>query len=263
MSQLPGIGPFGEPFIELLTVDSTNNYARRLIQGEKLPEFQGEAVEGLAVFAHEQVAGKGQRGRQWGSEKEANIALSLLVKPGSLRISAPFPLSACAALAAYDFFSGLAGEATRIKWPNDLYWQDRKAGGVLIENSISASGNWEWAIIGTGININQVQFPPELPNPVSLRQITGESYVPAELARRLCHCFGLRYTQLLREGFAPLYRDYLQVLYKKGETVRFKKGNRLFDGLIKGVSPDGRLQVQHGFEEEFAFGEIEWRLGQG
>ena len=108
------------------------------------------------------LAGKGQRGKIWTSEKDANIILSIVINPEPLQLSQQFQLSACVAVAVNDFFTKYAGMQTKIKWPNDLYWQDRKAGGILIENIVSTHqliiNNWEWAIIGIGININQTSF---------------------------------------------------------------------------------------------------------
>ncbi|MBI5372738.1 MAG: biotin--[acetyl-CoA-carboxylase] ligase [Sphingobacteriales bacterium] len=230
------------------------------IQAGGLPDRQGIPLHGMAVFAHEQVAGKGQRTRTWVTEKGSNIALSVLIKPGLLRVSQQFQLSACAAVAVHHFFAKYAGDDTKIKWPNDLYWQDRKAGGILIENIISGPGNWEWAIVGIGININQVIFPGELPNPVSLKQITGSHFDPCKLAKELCASLDHQYTRLCTKGFDPVYTDYLSCLYKKGEQVRLKKDNRVFDAVIKSVTPGGRLIVQHGMEEEFDFGEVQWVL---
>ena len=124
MPQPPSPGSAGTPFIELQSVDSTNNYARSLIH-------EGLAQHGTAIFAYEQVAGKGQHGKVWISEKDANIILSMVLRPQPLLLTQQFMLSACMAVAVHDFFMKYAGEATKIKWPNDLYWQDRKAGGVL------------------------------------------------------------------------------------------------------------------------------------
>src|SRR5437667_2750998 len=165
------------PFVELQSVDSTNIYALKQVHA-------GLAQHGMAIFAHNQTAGKGQRGKIWISEKGANINLSVVIKPEALIVSEQFQLSVCAAVAIHHFFSQYAGDSTRIKWPNDMYWQDRKVGGILIENIVgsltagqagreSAVGSWQWAIIGIGININQTSFPPDLHNPVSLKQITG------------------------------------------------------------------------------------------
>ncbi len=252
----------GSPFIELQSVDSTNNYAFTQIH-------EGLAQHGMVVFAHEQLAGKGQRSKIWAGEKHANIILSVLIKPGSLQPAQQFWLSACVALATYDFFKSYAGNETKIKWPNDLYWQDRKAGGILIEsivksresgtaNEQSAMGNWKWAVIGIGININQTSFPVELQNPVSLKQITGKDFDVIFLAKELCQLLNSYFEQLTINGFENIYTQYLTHLYKRNEKTKLKKGSRIFEATIKGVSQTGKLIVQHTMEEEFDFGEVEW-----
>jgi BirA family biotin operon repressor/biotin-[acetyl-CoA-carboxylase] ligase len=151
---------------------------------------QDEAQHGMAIFTHEQTAGKGQRGKIWASQKGLNIALSVLLNPYSLSVPDQFRLSVCIAVSTCDLFSIYAGDETKIKWPNDIYWRDRKAGGILIENVIqssqSAIGSWQWAVIGIGLNVNQTDFDPDVPNPVSLKQITGKIYEPIELAKELC-----------------------------------------------------------------------------
>lgn len=242
-------------FIELQSVDSTNNYARQLIHA-------GLAQHGTAIFAHEQVAGKGQRGKGWTSEKNQNIALSIILNSLPLPLSRQFQLSASVSTGVYDFFSKYAGEKTKIKWPNDLYWQDRKAGGILIESIIergkSKMGLWEWAIIGVGININQTTFSPHLPNPVSLKQITGKGFETVLLAKELYGYVERKFQLLIKNGFDAIYDEYLLNLYKINEKVRFKKESRVFEAIIKKVTPTGQLVVQHAIEEEFNFGEIEW-----
>lgn len=255
MPQPSATKPFGLPFIELQSVDSTNNYARQQIHA-------GLAQYGMAIFTHEQVAGKGQRGKVWATEKGSNIILSLLVKPQPLQLTQQFQLSACAAVAVHEFFAKYAGDETKIKWPNDLYWQDRKAGGILIESVIGSrvagGGIWEWSIIGIGININQTIFSGNLPNPVSLKQITGKDFNPVELAKELCLVFNNRFTELIETGFENIYAYYWEHLYKRKETVKLKKGSKVFEALIEGVSPTGKLITQHGIEEEFDFGDVEW-----
>lgn len=260
MSQPSAAPILGLPFIELQSVDSTNNYAREQIRTLRLPERQGAELHGLAVFAHQQLSGKGQRGKSWVAEKDTSIALSILINPTFLGIGQQFQLSAAVAVAVTGFFRKYAGEDTKIKWPNDLYWQDRKAGGILIENVISGSGTWEWAIVGIGININQVRFPTELPNPVSLKQITGMDFDPCQLARELCTHLDTCWRQLETEGYAGIYETYCSRLYKSGQTVKLKKETRVFEALVKNVTPEGRLLVQHATEEEYNFGEIEWVL---
>jgi BirA family biotin operon repressor/biotin-[acetyl-CoA-carboxylase] ligase len=270
------------PFIELQSVDSTNNYARSLLHKSYLPDLPGRQAgrqdltqHGTVIFAHEQLAGKGQRGKVWTTEKDANIILSVLIKPDPLHLVQQFHLSACVAIALQDFFLKYAGDDSKIKWPNDLYWQDRKAGGVLIESGVGSSESgvnneqrttdngqrarlWKWAIVGIGININQTEFPPELPNPVSLKQITGKNFDPLVLAKELCVILNNYFQQLMTEGFDVIYSQYLDHLYKKNEIVKLKKGNRVFEATIKSISPTGQLIVQHVMEEAFGFGEIEW-----
>ena len=259
MSQPPYTNPIGFPFAELQSVDSTNNYARQQIHA-------GLAQHGLAIFTHEQLSGKGQRGKGWSSEKKANIILSIVVKPQPLLLTQQFMLSACVAVAIHDFFMKYAGPGTKIKWPNDLYWQDRKAGGVLIESIVgsreSGAGTWEWSIIGIGININQTTFPDHLPNPVSLKQITGKNFNTVELAKELCGLLNKNFDELVNDGFEKIYAAYLANLYKINSIVKLKKANRVFETTIKSVSPSGKLIVHpdsyRDIEEEFDFGEIEW-----
>ena len=254
------------PFIELSTVDSTNNYALSQLHA-------GLAQHGSAFFAHEQVTGKAQRGKSWTTEKDTALILSIVINPRPLELRQQFQLSACVAVSVYEFFSKYAGDATRIKWPNDLYWHDRKAGGILIENIIGGNESgrhenkpprlatkWLWAVAGIGININQILFPEELRNPISLRQITEKSFDPVELAKELCALLNKNLKSLITNGFENIYASYLSHLYKLNEPVKFKKSNRIFEAMVKSVSPTGDLIVQHAIEEEFGFGEIEWLI---
>lgn len=213
------------------------------------------AAHGTAFFAHHQTAGRGQRGKIWVAEKDMHIALSVIADTSFLLVSEQFHLSVAVALAVYDFFSKYAGDETSIKWPNDLYWRDRKAGGILIENIIKGK-NWQAAVIGTGININQPSFPPELKNPVSLKQITGKTFDPVVLAKELCGCLEMHYQELITHGFSNMLHHYNELLYKQGQKVRLKKGSVVFNCVIEGVSANGELQVSGGMG--FQFGEVEW-----
>ena len=270
---LPSPGnPIGKPFIELQSIDSTNKYAMGLIHGDHLPEGQGEAQHGTAIFTHEQTAGKGQRGRNWSSEKGLNIALSILLNPSPLRIQDQFQLSVYVATSVCELLSKYAGDEAKIKWPNDLYWRDRKAGGILIENVIggsdlitlewgvqgSESGKWKWAIVGIGINVNQTSFPADLANPVSLKQITGKNFEPVDMAKELCSVLENNYQLLIKGKFEGLFNFYQSHLYKKDEKVKLKKNNRVFETTIKAVSETGQLITEHSIEERFDFGEVEW-----
>lgn len=262
------------PFIELDSINSTNNYALAQLHA-------GMAQHGTAYFARQQSAGKGQRGKIWVTEKDSSIILTVVIDPHPLSLTQQFELSVCTTVSVCDFFKKYAGDGVRIKWPNDLYWQDRKAGGILIENIIGGGhprcrdaihgvsttsteepfpSAWRWAAIGIGINLNQTYFPAELKNPVSLKQITGIHYKPLELAKELHLAICDNFQKLIRLGFDEFYSSYQSYLYKKGEIVKLKKGNRVFEALVKSVSPHGKLIVEHAIEEEYDFGEIEWLI---
>ncbi len=238
----------GETLTILPRVDSTNNYAMAQIRA-------GLAHHGDGWFALEQTAGKGQRGKGWETQPGANIILSLALQPLWLQVSRQFYLSAAVALGCYDFFRSFAGDETTIKWPNDIYWRDRKAGGILIENLLNGP-SWQFAVAGIGLNINQTQFPGSLANPVSLRQITGREWEVQELVKELCRCLQHRYRQLEQTNSFPA--DYNRVLYKRGASVKLKKGTRVFDAVIQGVTADGELVTMTGVEEKFGFGEVQW-----
>ncbi len=250
----------GVPIIELQSVDSTNNYARKLLN-------EGLTQHGTAYFAYEQVAGKGRLAKVWESEKGSNILLSIVIDPTPLKLSDQFKLIVAVALSAHQLIVGYAGDQAKIKWPNDIYWQDRKAGGILIESVVRGSSpalnqeklnDWPWAIVGIGLNINQRVFPSHLSRAISLQQITGNSFNPLELARELCAIFDDYFERLKSEGFDSLYSQYLQHLYKKNEKVKLKKGSRVFEAVVKGVSESGQLITHHAIEEAFEFGQIEW-----
>jgi BirA family biotin operon repressor/biotin-[acetyl-CoA-carboxylase] ligase len=240
----------GHAFIQLGSVDSTNNYAMAQAAA-------GSAGHGTLYFARDQWAGNGTRGRTWISKPGENIILSAVLEPVALVSSQAFALSACVALACHDLFSRYAGaEATRIKWPNDIYWGDRKAGGILIENSFRGD-RWAFAIAGIGININQTEFPAAARNPISLRQITGQSYDAIQLARELGACLDQRY-QELEAGISGPIAQYNTRLYRLGQEVRLRKDNAVFETVITGVSAQGQLLTKDVLEREFSFGEVEW-----
>jgi BirA family transcriptional regulator, biotin operon repressor / biotin---[acetyl-CoA-carboxylase] ligase len=245
-------------FFKILdSVDSTNNYAMAKVR-------EGMATHGMAVAAKAQTAGKGQRGKTWKSTEGQSIAMSLILKTDMLRTDQQFYLSMCMALAANDFLNKYAGGQTAIKWPNDLYWCDRKAAGVLIENVVSSgqlqTANWQWAVVGIGVNINQTDFDPSLPNPVSLKQITGKEYDVIAMAEELYHLMMKRFDELVKKNYSELHAVYLRHLYKRNEKVRLKKENAVFETVIKNVNTQGQLITQDAIERIFNVGEIEWIL---
>ena len=244
--------PGGSFFKILDTVDSTNNYAMDKVHA-------GLANHGTVWFTHHQTAGKGQRGKSWKSEQKKNIAMSVVLKPEQLNAGQQFYLSAAVALACFHFFSKYAGDDTKIKWPNDLFWRDRKAGGVLIEN-IFHGKKWKWAVVGIGININQTGFDESLQNPVSLKQITGKEFDTVAMGKELYVLLMKNISVLNEETINPILEDYNLNLYKLNKPVTLKKNETTFQTVIKEVSPGGRLLTVDSTERQFDFGEVEWIL---
>ncbi len=169
----------GEPLIELTTINSTNIYAMEQVH-------QGLALSGSCYTADFQTDGKGQHGRSWESEKGQNLLASYVLELKQLKTGKIWTpahqigFSAAIALGARAFFAVFAGEETRIKKPNDIYFRDRKAGGILIENLVRGK-DWTWTVVGIGMNINQASFSSAsanhaAANPISLQEITNKNW---------------------------------------------------------------------------------------
>ena len=236
----------------LNSVDSTNNYAMGKVRA-------GSASHGNAYFTYEQTKGKGRRGKVWNAEKGKNIILSIVVQPLFLELNKQFQLSVATSLGCLSFLKKYAEDDMKIKWPNDLFWNDRKAGGILIENVIKGNG-WQWAVIGIGININQTNFDL-VTNflPVSLKQITGKDFDVIELSRELCTEVLKSINELKNNGFEKMLSEYNKNLFKLNKKVKLKKDNIVFETTLKGVSPHGDLITADTLERQFDFDEVEWQ----
>ena len=241
---------FDNQLIELESVDSTNNYAMARIH-------EGLALDGLVYLARHQWAGKGQRGKTWVSEPGQNLMMSLVIKPSPLKLTQQFLFSAAIALAILDLVKGFKNKNWKVKWPNDIYWNDRKAGGLLIESVVTGQ-TWDWAVVGIGMNLNQTSFPVEIPNAISLNQITGVQYEPVAIARELLPG--------IQEQISIMHKTPDQILlrlndslYKKDQVITLKKNDELFVSVLKAVDSNGLLITEDG---TFKSGEVEWIVGR-
>jgi len=253
LSQPSAAYSIGEPFLTLQTIESTNNYALQQIH-------EGLAHPGTAIFAREQTSGRGQRGKTWMATANENIILSIIVRPDGHFGSVAFPLSCCFAVATCLFFQKYAGEETSIKWPNDLYWRDRKAGGILVDSVLRTQEGpvIDWVVAGFGININQTSFREMERKPVSLRQISGKSHDPEKLAIEFCEQLDECFSNLMQRGMTAMLDRYNSLLYKRGQKVKVRQQNRIFELLIRGVNEAGELIAGENSEYSFRHGEIQW-----
>ena len=240
----------GKVLIELESIDSTNRFAASYLANNK-------PIEGTTIIAYNQSKGKGQFGNSWESESGKNITISIILYPKFLKPTAHFLLNQVCSLAIRDLVSELTGEEAKVKWPNDIYLNDKKIGGILIENSI-IKDRIESTIVGIGLNVNQTRFSRDVPNAISLKLASGENFVLSKVRQQLFSNLE-RYYLLLKDNQLESVRSkYLEHLRGLNVAHRFSRKNQELDGVIKGVDPLGRLMV--GFDgsvEAFNFKEIE------
>jgi BirA family biotin operon repressor/biotin-[acetyl-CoA-carboxylase] ligase len=237
-------------FIILEKVGSTNNYAMGMLQN-------GVANSGDGIFALEQTAGKGRRGKLWESGKGQNIILTIIAAMQWLPVISQFQLSVAVALACHNLVSQYIKDDIKIKWPNDIYINDRKAGGILIENLVKGK-LWQWSVIGIGLNINQENFEKEGLHAISFKQIAGRSFDVQELGKEL-HKKVIEKINALQDGeFSEMLKDYNKNLFALNKIVKLKKGNIVFETTIQNVSASGELITNDVMERSFGFDETEW-----
>ena len=236
--------------IILDSVDSTNNYAMALIQKR---EIHAE----IAVFAKEQTHGKGRRGKQWVSNKAENIVLSVAMPMQWLDVSRQFELSVAVALSCHDLLKNFVLKKVFIKWPNDIFLNDSKAGGILIENVIKGK-IWQWSVIGTGLNINQEIFEEGIVA-TSLKIATGKNFDVINLSEKLYSLILERIQELKKGNFEKMLEEYNSHLYAREQLVKLKKQNILFETTIVRVDCSGKLITRDSMERNFVFDEIEFK----
>lgn len=220
--------------------------------------------EGDIIWADFQTAGRGQRGHKWESRAGENLLFTAVLEPHFLPVQEQFVLSQTVALALTDLFAEY-GIAASVKWTNDIYAGDRKLVGILIEHIYSGT-SLSRTIAGIGINVNQTQFDPSLPNPVSVAQLCGRSVDAERMLRRFADILAAGYGALRTGGEAAKERvreRYHGLLWRRDEWhwYALPDGTR-FRGMIRGVRPTGELIVEHddGSTAGFMFRQIEFVL---
>lgn len=227
----------GRPLVRLSVCHSTNAWL-----GHEVAEKGSRLSEGYTVITHHQTQGRGQRGNTWEAEAGKNLTFSVLMRPVWLPVSKQFGLSMAVALAVHDMLSDFDTDF-RIKWPNDIIWQNKqKICGILIENTVQ-SGRLTHSIIGIGININQQHFVDR--KAVSLSKIAGQKIDKEAVLERLLSCLEARYLQL-RTYYDKLKSDYLNHLLHFGQEADYKRtaDGWLFSGKITDVSDHGLLLIE-------------------
>lgn len=237
---------------QLPSVNSTNEHALSLLSKSKPPE-------GTVVSTPNQVAGRGQIGSNWESEAGKNICMSVILYPKFLNAGRQFLLSQAVSLAVFDLLEKYFPGQTKIKWPNDIYINGKKAVGILIQNSVSGA-QLRSSVIGIGINVNQEIFRSGAPNPTSFKLESGNEFNTGQLINELCHFLENRYLKLKSGNIVPLQAAYLKHLYRFQIPSFFENGNgAVFKGTITGISEKGQLKIYiSGKEKLFGLKEIKF-----
>jgi BirA family biotin operon repressor/biotin-[acetyl-CoA-carboxylase] ligase len=237
--------------IRLDEVDSTNNILAAKYLNRNLPE-------GSVVVASHQVKGRGQGQAKWHSEPGKNLTCSFVLYPEFLHPSKQFYISKAVSLAIADLV-GLYSDKVSIKWPNDIYANDKKIAGLLIENAIERT-SIKSSVVGIGLNVNEKDFPKTLPNPVSLMQITKTRHDLEEILENLANILEYRYGLLKNGEFDVIDENYLSLLYRYRKLSLFDVNGKRVAGSIEGVEPTGELIFKNEKSEILHFGykEIEY-----
>lgn len=222
----------------LQTVHSTNSFLRELNGGDASFDMELATTE----F---QTAGRGQKGNSWESEQSKNLLFSILLHPVYVQPSKQFCISEAIALAVVKSLKEIVADELvakdfSVKWPNDIYWKNKKIAGILIENELFGSTIRD-CIVGVGININQQIFLSDAPNPVSLYNILGVNTNVEEVLDAIIKQFVANVSMIENGQTALLHKEYMDSLFRRKGIYPYRDADSEFMATIKDVREDGRL----------------------
>lgn len=241
-----------ENLIHLTSTSSTNEYLYDLISRDD------SLTEGLVVWSDFQTSGKGQLSNVWESEEGMNLTFSMLFFPSFLPIQSQFLLSQFVSLGIVDYLSNEVGmKDVTVKWPNDIYWKNKKIAGVLIENLLMGN-SISHTIVGVGLNVNQKKFLSDAPNPVSMATATKRHFNLDDELQKLVSAIKFRYLQLIKGDFSSLRAQYFNALYRADNFYYYQDENGSFAAKIDSVGDDGILSLRlvDGEIRKYAFKEV-------
>ena len=227
----------GKKIIEIDVVDSTNNYTANLLHKTKL-------VEGTVILAHFQSKGRGQRGELWHSEPGENLLFSIVLEPFFINNENYFLLSKVVALAINDVLEEISGKISFIKWPNDIYINEKKIAGILIENQWKGN-TLQRAIVGIGININQLNFD-KVENATSLSLLTAKTHNLHLVLEKINNKIEEYYLKLKMGNSKEIDQRYFeQLLYRnQWHTYLLNNGDKIKGKIVEIVS-SGQMILEH------------------
>ena len=222
------------------STNSTNTLLKELVAKGEPPTF---------IYAGYQTAGRGQTGNGWESEADKNLLCSILLPPDKnlyfLNIAVGVALLR------------VIGEDFTIKWPNDIYWGNKKVAGILVENAIIGS-EIRYSIAGIGLNVNQTTFVSDAPNPISLKQIRGQEYDIEQLMNQLLE----QVYSILNEPEQDIWSYYKAHLYRREDFWPYEDKKGMFEAAIQDVLPTGEIVLcdRNGQTRQYEFKQIKYIL---
>ena len=224
----------------IANTNSTNTLLKQLAAEGNPPEF---------IYAGYQTAGRGQTGNSWESEANKNLLCSILLPPNKNL----YFLNIAVGVAMIR----IIGEDFTIKWPNDIYYGDKKAAGILVENAIIGNAI-RYSIAGIGLNVNQTTFVSDAPNPISLKQIRGQEYDIEWLMNQLLKAVHT----ILNEPEQDVWAYYKSHLYRREGFWPYEDKKGRFEAAIQDVLPTGEIVLRdtNGQIRQYEFKQIKYIL---
>ncbi|WP_292941647.1 MULTISPECIES: biotin--[acetyl-CoA-carboxylase] ligase [unclassified Mucilaginibacter] len=223
--------------MELKEVDSTNTFLKNMLSNSK------PVPEGTVIMAEDQFAGRGQRDNSWHAEPGKNLTFSILLRPSFLNAHQQFDLTRAVSMGVYDALYPLLRDNLKIKWPNDIYYQHNKLGGMLVENVLTGS-QIKYSVVGIGLNVNQEHFPASAGSATSIKNILHKNYELKNILAEICNHTEAWYLKLKAGKYTALRDTYESRLYGLNQKRWFKSNGEIFEGMVSGVKEEGLLIVE-------------------
>lgn len=240
----------GRKIIRLDSVDSTNNYIANLLK-------EGILENGTVILADEQYAGRGQRNAEWLAIPGENLTFSFFLGSVNLSVQNQFYLTCIVSISLVRLLNKF-GLNAKIKWPNDIYIDQKKIAGVLIENQLS-SLTVKSSIVGIGLNINQIEF-----NGISATSVlkeTGAQKLPMDVLYSYIELFNSNWSQFSEHMLPEIKSVYLSNLFQLNELKKYEDEGGIFEGKITDVLDSGHLIVDRaGIQKKYELKEISFKL---
>jgi BirA family biotin operon repressor/biotin-[acetyl-CoA-carboxylase] ligase len=217
--------------------------------------------EGTVIMADKQYAGRGQQENIWTSEPGKNLTISIYLEPKFLSVDKQFFLNMAVSNALSSSLKKLLGDRIKIKWPNDIYYENSKIGGVLIENIVSGD-RLKASVVGIGLNVNQKHFGEALEMKASsIHRILQRDVDLIKLLGEICSHIEKEYLLLRTEKNLELKNVYINNLYRFDQLARYRQNGEVFLGRLIDVSDAGQLILNVNNENfRYNFKEIEFLM---